>query len=249
LKERDSYDSLSSWLLRNYYASGTYLWQDTQIRFGSLRTRCDVIGYEFKDIDEEPPCKELTTIHLFECKFDYAATQAFGQLLFYKEIIQRYMNSRHHEAFNVDFHDGIRRYFQKNNHFPRRWRSTFYLPGKIDLFLHLALLETGYADGTFFKFLEGSLETFLDGAVGFLVLKGKGKVWRISEKRSSNAIPLERKRGPKPYHRMDPRIADIFYETWLDCRWFDNKGKMGYSCSEKTVDPNDCESCKYHVPI
>jgi hypothetical protein len=249
LKERDSYETLSDWLLRNYYASRDYLWLDTQIRFGSLKTRCDVIGYEFKELNEKPTCKKLVGIHLFECKFDYAATQAFGQLLFYKEIVERYMNSKHYEAFNIDFYDGIKRFFQKNGHFPRRWKSTFWLPNKIELYLHLVLLKTGYVDETFFKFLQGSLDTFLDGGIGLLILKRNGKTWKTSEKRQSPAIVLERKRGPKPTFQMDPFAADIFYETRLDCRWFNKDGKRGPSCSENNISHVKCESCEWHIPV
>ena len=250
MKERDAYDTLSSWLQRNFYVSDDYLWNDTQIRFGSLKARCDIIGYELNRIEEEEPaCNELTGIHLFECKFDYAAAQAYGQLLFYREIVERYMNSKHYDAFNTDFYNGIKKFFQRNNRLPRRWRSTFWLPSKIDLYLHLALLETEYCDEPFFKFVEGSLNTFLKGRVGFLILKPRRKKWRVHQRRGAEALPVKRKRGPKPSYQMEPLIADIFHETRLTCRWYTKEGKANRWCSEKNIDLEKCEACNGHIPV
>jgi hypothetical protein len=248
LKEKDSYEQLSNWLQKNYYVSKDHLRQDAQIRFGSLKTRCDTIGYELKDIDDEPACRELAGVHLFECKFDYAATQAYGQLLFYKEILQRYMNSKHHEAFNTDYYEGLKKCYQKNGRFPGRWKSTYWLSNKIQVQLRLALLETGYVDDTFIKVVEGSLDDFLGGSVGLLILSRATKRWRITEKREATDIVIERKRGPKPSHQMEPPIADIFYQTRLDCRRFKDEVR-NYWCSETSIEPQRCESCEFHVRV
>lgn len=250
MKERDAYDTLSSCLKRNYYVSEDCLWTDTQIRFGSLKARCDVIGYEFTCIEgEEPVCNELTGIHLFECKLDYVAAQAYGQLLFYREIVERYMNSKHYEAFNTDFYEGMKKFFQRNGKLPSGWKSTFWLPSKIDLYLHLALLETGYCDKPFFKFLEGTLDTFLKGRVGFLILTPRGKNWRVKEIRDVKAISVKRKSVPKPSYQMEPLIADIFHETRLNCRWYTKEGKAKRWCSEKNIDLKNCEACDGHIPV
>lgn len=250
MKERDAYDSVASWLDRNYNVSEDYLWNDTQIRFGSLKARCDVIGYEFSEIEgEEPPCNELVGMHLFECKLDYAAAQAYGQLIFYEEIVKRYMNSKHYNAFNADFYDGIKRFYQRKGRLPSRWKSTFWLPSKIDLYLHLALLETEYCEEPFFRFLEGSLDTFLKGRVGFLILTPHGKKWRVKEVREAEAIPVKRKRGRKPTYQMEPFIADIFHETRLNCRWYTKEGKAKRWCSEANIDLKKCEACDGHIPI
>lgn len=226
------------------------MWNDVQIRFGSLKTRCDVVGYEFTQIEgEEPTCNELVGIHLFECKLDYFATQAFGQLLFYKEIVERYMNSKHYDAFNKDYYQGIKTFYLKNGRFPHPWESTFWLSNNLDLWLHLALLETGYREEPFFKFVEGSLDTFLKGNVGLLILSRHRKRWKTEEVRESKPISLKRRRGPKPSHQMEPLVADMFYKTRLNCRRFNKEGKANNWCSENNIDLKECEACDWHIPI
>ena len=248
MKERDSYEFLSSWLIDHHCVDRDLIWNDVQLHFGSIKARCDVVGCEFEvDEGETPPCKELIGIHLVECKRDWAAFQAYGQLLFYKEIVERYLRSRHYEAFNRDYYDGAKKFFLRNNRLPFGWKYTFRLANELDLWLHLALLETGYVDDSFFKFIEGSLDTFLEGHVGLVLLTRRGTKWKASEKRESESIRLARKRGPKPSYWMEPFEADILFKTRPDCRRFSKEGKRNYWCTE--VDPADCEACEWHVPV
>lgn len=250
LKERDSYSTLTTWLSKNYYVDSNCLWQDAQIKFGSLKARCDVVGYEFDKTGNYPTCKELSAIHLFECKLDYAITQAYGQLLFYREIVQRYMNSKHYEAFNKDFYDGIKKYYQKHDRYPRGYKSTFWLKNKILIYIHLAVMETGSADDEFYKFVEGSLgDSFLDGKVGLVVLTRQNRKWKVKERKKAKAIIIERKPGPKPYYQMEPPVADIFRKTRISCRRFKDGNRNSQMCAENAIDPAKCTSCDFNLPI
>jgi hypothetical protein len=247
--ERDSYDSLSNWLFNNYSVKNDDLWLDAQIHFGSIKTRCDVIGYQLRKLEEQPACQQIDGIHLVECKFDYSLTQAYGQILFYREIVHRYLNSKHREAFNCDYYDGIRKYHQKNGRFPPRYKSSFYLPNKFDLYMHLALIDTGHLDDTLQKFLKSSAENFLDGKIGLLVLKYQGrKKFKVATKKEAKSLPIEIKMGPKPEYQIEPQVADIFRKTRLDCRRY-REGSKNFWCSEDTVNSKDCEACKYHIRI
>lgn len=248
MKEKDSYEFLSSWLLDHYDVDDDLLWTDVQINYGSIRARSDVIAYYLEIDDEEtPPCKEITGIHLIECKRDWAAFQAYGQLLFYKEIVDRYLRSKHLEAFNKDYYDGVSKFFQRNGKLPFGWKYSLRLANELDLWLHLALLKTGYADSSFFKFVEGSLDTLLEGNVGLLVLTKRGAGWRVREQKESGPIKLTRKRGPKPTHWIRSFEGNILWPTRLNCRRFGKDGKRNYWCHE--VNPQDCEGCDYYVSV
>lgn len=248
MKEKDSYNFLSSWLPSHYYIKNDLLWIDSQLYFGSIKARCDLIGCDCKvDKGYDPPCKEITSIHIIECKRDWAAFQAYGQLLLYKEIVERYLRSRHYEAFNLDYHEGASNFLRRNARLPFGWKSTFRFASEVDLRLHLALLKTGYADDAFFKFVEGSLDTFLEGHVGFLLLNRQGNKWKAIERRWSSPIKLARKGGPKPKHWMEPFEANILFPTRLDCRRFSKEGKRNYWCSE--INQIDCQAYEWHIPL
>lgn len=248
MKEKDSYEFLSSWLLDHYEVDRDLWWTDAQINYGSIKARSDVVGY-YSEIDdrEDPPCKGITGVHLIECKRDWAAFQAHGQLLFYKEIVERYLRSRHCEAFNMDYHDGAIKFFLRNHRLPFGWKYSFRLANELDLWLHLALLKTGYADPSFFKFVEGSLDTLLKGHVGLLILTRRGTGWRAKEQREPKPMKLYRKRGPKPKHWMEAFDGNILFPTRLSCRRFGKDGKKGDWCSE--VDPKYCEGCNYYISV
>lgn len=249
LIERDAYPSISNWLFNNYYVKSEELWLDAQIHFGSIKTRCDVIGYQLQKLEEEPVCQQIDGIHLVECKFDYSLTQAYGQILFYREIVQRYLNSKHREAFNSDYYYGIRKYHQKNERFPPRYKSAYFLPNKIDLWVHLALIDTGYLDDTIHKFLKSSSDNFLDGKMGIIVLKPQGRSkYRVTLRKEAKPLSIETKLGPKPDSQIEPPVADIFRKTRLDCRRF-REGCRNLWCGEETINSKDCEACKFHVRV
>jgi len=248
LKEKESYKYLSSWLPENYDVDDNLLWTDAQINYGSIKARSDVIAY-YLEIDEKetPPCKEITGIHIIECKRDWAAFQAYGQLLFYKEIVDRYLRSKHYEAFNKDYYDGASKYFQRKGSLPFGWKYSLRLANELDLWLHLALLETGYTDSSFFKFVEGSLDDLLEGNVGLLVLTKHGTRLRVKERKEPKPLRLTRKRGPRPKNWIETFAGNILYPTRLRCRRFGRDGKRNYWCHE--INPQECEGCPFYAGV
>jgi hypothetical protein len=222
------------------------LYTDKQIYFGSIKARCDVIGYQFdKDKSETPQCKELKSIHAMESKLDWAAFQAYGQLLFYKEIVDRYLRSKHHDSFNLNYCDLAHKFYQRKERLPWSWGNTYRITNEIDLWLHLVILARRY-DDSLFNFIMGSLDGLLEGSVGFLVLTRDGSRWKPKLLREPKAIRLTRKAGPKPIHWMEPFEADILFPTRIKCNRFTKEGKRSYWCSISSVDLNDCEACLGH---
>jgi hypothetical protein len=94
--------------------------------------------------------------------------------------------------------------------------------------------------------VEGSLDSFLDGSVGLVVVDRHGGKWKASEKRPPNTTKLSRTGGPKPKHWFEAVEANLIFKTRTDCRVFSKEGKRNYWCSE--INPVECESCEWNIP-
>lgn len=248
LKERDSYNFMTDWLSDHYYVDKEKLYTDSQIYFGSIKARCDVLGYYFEsDKSETPACKELTAIHLMECKVDWAASQAYGQLLFYEEIVDRYLRSKHYDSFNLNYWELAYKFYQRNERLPWSLRNTFRIANEIDLWLHFVVLTKEF-DTPFFNFLLSSLDNFLEGKVGFLALIKDGSKWKPKVMREPKPIRLTRKTGPKPINWMEPFEASILppFPTRIKCQRFTKEGKRNYWCKLSDARPDSCEACLGH---
>lgn len=202
--------------------------------YGYMKSIADIVVYKWECVGSEKnelPIRELTEMHICECKPFLYTYKAYGQLLHYKSILDLYFNGGHFLAYNEDFCDGVKSFWERNERFPVYWDkhlktdSLERLSPKLKAYLYLALLyekkhvDKDELDDTV-AFHRRCLGNVMNGAMGLLTVYYPSE--RVFSKKKPKPIRVERLPGQKPKSFFDVDKACIVRKrvTWRYCPWF-----------------------------
>lgn len=261
--EEKMYRPVEKWL-NYYYLGGKHsleVMHRANIRYGDLGAQIDVLGIKYKVFKgEDPRERQLTDLFVVECKNEPWTYGGYGQLLYYKTILELYRQSKHWKFYNEDLRDGPRRFYKRNGKLPKWWK--YYTRGdgkfvefvkkKVRIHFYLALYRKP-------RLNEGEWGDAISTAKNILSMIGKGfsvgllcvktdlsKCDLISDEPNPLILSSKRKIPEKSFFLAEKAMFIPNHPTYLYCRWFNDKGKYSSSlCRLSKGEPPSPQNCRY----
>jgi len=261
--EEKMYRPVEKWL-NYYYLGGKHsleVMHRANIRYGDLGAQIDVLGIKYKVFkDEDPRERQLTDLFVVECKNEPWTYGGYGQLLYYKTILELYRQSKHWKCFNEDFRDGPKRFFDQNEKLPNWWghytrgngKFVEFLKKKVRVHFYLALYRPRQYDERDWEDAISTAKNILSAigggfSVGLLNVKTDlSKCGLIGDEPHPLILSSKRQVPERLFFQAEEARLIPRHKTYLYCRWFDDEGKCSISCrlsKGQKPSPQNCRHC------
>jgi hypothetical protein len=254
LTEKKMRECIKEWLEKDYSRKkyDLEIIPNGLIKYGkNLEGKVDVLGIKYKlSENEKPKEREITDLFIVECKKDPWNYEGYGQLLYYKTLLEFFRWSKLWNVFNKDFYNGPKNYFKRHGKLPSWWKNycggdgkfVEKVGGRIKVHFFIALQKSGN-DWNKVKSVAKSILSTINGRMLIGLLSIDTKSNKCEKEREELPLTLMRKKQPEGFFDVEVGTFIPRHEVWLKCGWFDKKGKITKEC-KKEPDPEECAHCE-----